>query len=130
MLQHGQTAFVLLGVNASETQSSIDAALTFAILWLDLCRESSAGKYLVEGLVLFVPAGSSALVRERMADLNPAAAKWRLFEFDDRDDSVVEGDCTDRGQHRDSAGARHQRDHGTRQVRRIHHSRSDHSAEL
>jgi len=97
MLRHGQTAFALLGVNASETQSSIDAALTFGILWLDLCRESSAGKYLVEGLVLFVPAGSSALVRERMANLNPAAAKWRLLEFDERDDSVVEVDCTDRG---------------------------------
>jgi hypothetical protein len=71
--------------------------LTFGILWLDLCRESSSGKFLVEGLVLFVPAGSSALVRERMANLNPAAAKWRLFEFDERHDSVVEVDCTDRG---------------------------------
>jgi hypothetical protein len=97
LLPHGQTAFALLGVNASETQSSIDAALTFAILWLDLCRESSAGKYLVEGLVLFVPAGCSALVRERMANLNPAAARWRLFEFDERHDSVIEMDCSDRG---------------------------------
>jgi hypothetical protein len=97
LLRHGQTAFAVLGVNASETQSSIDAALTFGILWLDVCRESSAGKFLVEGLVLFVPAGSSALVRERMANLNPAAAKWRLFEFDERHDSVIEMDCTDRG---------------------------------
>jgi hypothetical protein len=92
----------VLGVNASETQSSIDAALTFAILWPDVCRESSAGKigagrFLVEGLALFVPAGSSALVRERMANLNPAAAKWRLFEFDERHDSVIELDCSDRG---------------------------------
>ena len=29
--------------------------------------------------------------------LNRAAAKWRLFELDERDDSVVEMDCTDRG---------------------------------
>ena len=84
-------------MNASETQSSIDAALTFGILWLDLCRESSAGKFLAEGLVLFVPAGSSSLVRERMANLNRAAAKWRLFEFDERHDSVIEMDCSDRG---------------------------------
>ena len=97
LLRHGQTAFAILGVNASETQSSIDAALTFGILWLDACRESSAGKTLVEGLILFVPAGSSALVRERMANLNRAAAKWRLFEFDERHDSVVEIDCSDRG---------------------------------
>ncbi|PYX70368.1 MAG: hypothetical protein DMG78_19130 [Acidobacteria bacterium] len=97
LLRQGQTAFALLGVNASETQSSIDAALTFGILWLDVCRESSAGKFLVEGLVLFVPAGSSSLARERMANLNRAAAKWRLFEFDERHDSVIEMDCSDRG---------------------------------
>jgi hypothetical protein len=55
--RQGQTAFALLGVNTSETQSSIDAALTFGILWLDLCRESSAGKFLVEGLVLICSRG-------------------------------------------------------------------------
>ena len=97
VLRQGQTAFAVLGVNASETQSSIDAALTFGILWLDACRESSGGKFLVEGLILFVPAGSSALVRERMANLNPSAAKWRLFEFDERHDAVAEIDCGDRG---------------------------------
>ena len=52
---------------------------------------------LVEGLILFVPAGCSALVRERMANLNRGAAKWRLFEFDERHDSVIEIDCSDRG---------------------------------
>ncbi len=38
LLRQGQTAFALLGVKASETQRSIDAALTFAILWLDVPR--------------------------------------------------------------------------------------------
>ena len=96
-LRKGQTAFAILGVNASETQASIDAALTFAILWLDVCRESSAGKFLVEGVHLFVPRGRSALVRERMANLNRAAAKWSLFELDERHDALVEIECTDRG---------------------------------
>jgi hypothetical protein len=32
-----------------------------------------------------------------MANLNPVAAKWRLFEFDERHDSVIEIDCSDRG---------------------------------
>ena len=32
-----------------------------------------------------------------MANLNRAAAKWRLFEFDERHDAVVEIDCSDRG---------------------------------
>src|SRR5581483_173351 len=33
VLRQGQKAFAVLGVNASETQGSIDAALTFGILW-------------------------------------------------------------------------------------------------
>src|SRR5271166_1286899 len=109
LLRHGQTAFALLGTNASETQASIDASLNFGILWLEVCRQNphfsqnrGEGRpqrqlALVEGLLLFVPAGCSALVRERMANLNRTAAKWRLFEFDERHDVVVEMDCTDRG---------------------------------
>jgi len=31
-----------------------------------------------------------------MANLNRGAAKWRLFEFDERHDSVIEIDCSDR----------------------------------
>ena len=109
MLRQGQSAFAVLGVNATETQSSIDAALTFGILWLDVCRGNSGlakparpgacqfRNVLVEGLILFVPARCSALVRERMANLNRGAAKWRLFEFDERHDSMIEIDCSDRG---------------------------------
>jgi hypothetical protein len=97
MLRRGQTAFAVLGVNEKEMQASIDAALTFGILWLDVCRYSSSGKFLVEGLILFVPAECSALLRERMANLNHGAAKWRLFEFDERHDAVVEVECSDRG---------------------------------
>jgi hypothetical protein len=97
LIRRGRTAFALLGVNAQETQSSIDAALTFGILWLDVCREAQAANVLVEGLKLFVPNGTSALVRERMANLNRDAAKWRLFELDERHDALVEIDCGDRG---------------------------------
>ncbi len=102
VLRQGQRAFAVLGVNASETQGSVDAALTFGILWMDVCRENphlsrnSPGCF-VEGLILFIPAGCSALVRERMANLNRSAAKWRLFEFDERHDAMAEIDCTDRG---------------------------------
>ena len=109
LLRAGQTAFAVLGVNGTETQGSIDASLTFGILWLDVCRQNPhpvaqnatrmghPRNVLVEGLILFVPAGCSALVRERMANLNREAAKWRLFEFDERHDALVEIDCTDRG---------------------------------
>lgn len=106
LLRRGQSAFALLGVNEKETQASIDAALTFGILWLDAYRNSRFSQNRgevghptswVEGLHLFVPAGSSAVVRARMANLNRNAAKWSLFEFDEREDSVTEVDCSDRG---------------------------------
>ncbi len=75
LLRRGQSAFAVLGVNRHELQSSVDAALTFGILWLDVCRLAHASKLVIEGLKLFVPEGRWALVRERMAHLNRAAAK-------------------------------------------------------
>jgi len=97
LLRQGQSAFAALGVGRDETQSSIDAALTFGILWLNSCRESQDDRVLVEGLKLFVPSGTSALTRERMAHLNRSAAKWQLYEFEEHEDSLCEVDCADRG---------------------------------
>ena len=42
LIRQGRSAFALLGVNQEETQASIDAALTFGILWLDACRQAEA----------------------------------------------------------------------------------------
>lgn len=97
LLHRGQSAFAVLGVNGQETQGSADAALTFGILWLDACRVAKAGKFVVEGLKLFLPAGTSALTRERMAHLNNDAAKWQLYELEDRDDNMKTLDISDCG---------------------------------
>ena len=97
ILRQGRTAFAVLGVNQQETQSSIDAALTFAILWLDTCRNSEDQRVLVEGVKLFLPPGTSALTCERLAHLNAGAAKWRLYEFDERHDELKTIDFADRG---------------------------------
>ena len=108
LMRKGQSAYAVIGVNEKETQAAIDAALTFGILWMDVCRQKPhvsqnrrdmghPGAMLVEGLHLFLPQGSSALVRERMANLNQAAAKWSLFELDERQDALIEMDCSDRG---------------------------------
>ena len=67
LLKKGQTAFAVLGVNEQEPLASIDAALTFGILWLNACRESQNDRAVVEGLHLFVPPKSSGIVRERIA---------------------------------------------------------------
>jgi hypothetical protein len=97
VLRQGRTAFAVLGVNQQETQSSIDAALTFAILWLDACRNSEDHRVLVEGVKLFLPAGTSALTCERLAHLSAGAAKWQLYEVDERHDEVTAIDYADRG---------------------------------
>jgi hypothetical protein len=96
LLRHGTTAHAVLGVNTQEDQASIDSALTFGVLWLDVCRQRSTKCY-VEGLKLFVPAGKSAMVRARLSHLEQHAAKWQVYEFNQRDDSVEEMDSSDCG---------------------------------
>jgi hypothetical protein len=97
LLRRGQSGFAVLGVNREELQSSIDAALTFGVLWLNACRNAHVGKLVIEGLKLFVPAKTSAMVRERMAHLHRGAAKWELYELDEREDDVRQIEINDRG---------------------------------
>jgi hypothetical protein len=47
LVKHGLSAFAFLGVNRQELQASIDAALTFGILWLDSCRGAHSSRLLV-----------------------------------------------------------------------------------
>ncbi|MGH8726371.1 MAG: hypothetical protein ACREU1_16075, partial [Burkholderiales bacterium] len=88
LLRRGRTASAVLGANAQETQGTIDGALTIGLLWLDHCRQQFAGRGVVEGLKLFLPAGCSAVVRERMAHLDRSAARFELFEVNEREESV------------------------------------------
>lgn len=97
LVRKGRSAFAVMGVNQQETQGSIDAALTFGLLWLDACREREAGRSLVEGLRLYVPPRTSSTVQIRLAHFNHAAAKFQLFEFDERDESSTQIDISDHG---------------------------------
>lgn len=97
MLRAGQSAFAVLGVNAEETQSSVDAALTFGMLWMDYQRQHLAGRAHVEGLKLFLPPGRSAIVRQRTAHLNAEAAKWPIFDLDERTEICEPVDSADFG---------------------------------
>jgi hypothetical protein len=97
LMRRGRSGFAVLGVNAQEPQAAIDGALTFGILWFHHCREQQAPKCHVEGLKLFVPRGCSAIVCERMAHLNHAAAKWELYSLEQSTEFVEQLDCADRG---------------------------------
>ncbi|MGI9101122.1 MAG: hypothetical protein ACR2IF_01645 [Terriglobales bacterium] len=96
VLQRGSSWTAVLGVNGQELQASIDGSLTFGLLWLDYLRKNP-GRCVVEGLSIFAPSGSSAVIRARMAHLAMGAAKWRLFELDERAGELQELDTSDAG---------------------------------
>ncbi len=95
LLRRGHSAFAVLGVGAAETQVSIDAALTFAILWLDECRRRFRG--LVEGVKLFLPAGTTAVTRARLVHLEGAGACFQLYELEEREMALDEVSVSDLG---------------------------------
>jgi hypothetical protein len=96
-LRHGQRALAIVGVNDQETQSTVDAALTCGILWLEACRVTQQERRVVEGLAMILPKGMATLTRQRMAHLHPTAAKWSLYEFDQREDALAQVDTGDGG---------------------------------
>ncbi len=96
-VHRGQSYFAVVGVAGNETQATIDASVSMAVLWLEHCRKRLAGRGVVEGVMAFVPQGRAATARLRMAHLNPAAAKWRLFALDERAEHAEELDTSDIG---------------------------------
>jgi hypothetical protein len=97
LLRKGRSALAVLGVSANETQAAVDASLTFGLLWMHACREREAGRCHVEGLRLYVPPRSSATLQIRLAHLDRNAAKFQLFELDERDEAVQQIDYSDHG---------------------------------
>jgi hypothetical protein len=96
-LVRGRTAWAVIGVGREEAQSTIDGVLTLGVLWLAYCREHGGGKRLFEGLKVIVPHGTSETTRARMAWMNPALAKWELYELDEGTDELVRLDPADQG---------------------------------
>jgi len=97
LLRNGRSALAVLGVSAQETQSAVDASLTFGLLWLHACREREAGHSVVQGLRLYVPPGTSTTLQLRLAHLDQSAAGFQLFELDERDESAIAIDYSDHG---------------------------------
>jgi len=97
ILTRGTSAWSVIAVNAEEIQPTIDGVLTLGILWLTYCREHSNGRRLFEGLKVIVPPGSARTTRARIAWLNHLAAKWELYEFDERAELISAVDTADGG---------------------------------
>jgi hypothetical protein len=97
ILRRGNSATVVVGVGGGEAQPAVDAIIVTAVLWMEHCRERYANRMHVAGARLFVPRGRSEVVRLRLAHLNHALAKWELFEFDERAETLEELDPRDAG---------------------------------
>ena len=96
LLVRGQQCWALIGVNAEESQATIDGVLTLGILWLAYCREHGAGKRVCHGLKVLLPAGCGHTTRARMAWLNRDLAQWELYEVGVGED-LEEIDTADQG---------------------------------
>jgi len=93
VMRRGQREWAVLGVSGAEHASTIDAALTFGLLWLDWTR-AHAERRVVEGLRLILPQGSARMTAHRLQAIVPAVnielhelheATWRLRRVDPRD---------------------------------------------
>jgi hypothetical protein len=96
-LVQGQQAWAVIGVNATESQATVDGILTLGVLWLVHCRESAGGRRLYRGLRLILPRGMAMLTASRLAWMNPDAAQWELWEFDEKTEELEQRDAADHG---------------------------------
>jgi hypothetical protein len=93
----GQQAWAVIGVNEAESQATVDGILTLGVLWLAHCRENAAGRRLYRGLRVIVPRGMATLTASRLAWMNPDAAQWELWEFDEKTEELEQRDAADHG---------------------------------
>jgi hypothetical protein len=96
-LVHGQQAWAVIAVNAAETQATVDGILTLGVLWLAHCRENAGGRRLYRGLRMIMPRGMTTLTVSRMAWMNPDAAQWELWEFDEKTEEMEQREAADHG---------------------------------
>ena len=97
MLVCGNSAWAVIAINGEESQALVDGILTFGVLWLHHCREHSGGRRLVEGLRLILPRGKSAVTAARLAWMNARAAKWELYELDEKTEELYQREYSDQG---------------------------------
>ena len=94
-MHEGNRLWPFLAVSPAESAATIEGILTFGLLWLDWTR-NHAERRAVEGLRLFVPAGTSRLLCERVLALSPAA-RTEIFEFAELEGRIRKMDPADGG---------------------------------
>jgi hypothetical protein len=80
LLKQGGRAWAALGTGPEARDAA--GALTFGLIWLDYLRKRER-RLTVEGLALYAPAGAERLTLQRLRYLNPRAATWAAWAYDE-----------------------------------------------
>jgi hypothetical protein len=92
LLVHGHHGFAAI---ACPPDGDAGSVLSFALIWLQYLRDRER-RIGVEGLAIYLPAQKERATALRMLCLNPDAARFELFTYDDLDE-VVRIDPRDHG---------------------------------
>ncbi|HXA51393.1 MAG TPA: hypothetical protein VNV86_13850 [Candidatus Acidoferrum sp.] len=92
LLVHGRHGFAAI---ACPPEGDSAAVLSFALIWLQYLRARER-KIVVEGLAIYLPSQKERITALRILCLNPEAARFELFTYDDRDE-VLRIDPRDHG---------------------------------
>jgi len=80
-LRHGQHGWAAI---ACPPEGDAAAVLSFGLVWLSYLRERER-RTVVEGLAIYVPAGSEQTTALRLLCLDAAAARFELFSYTEQD---------------------------------------------
>ena len=79
LLRRGARAWAVIGSGEQEDPSAAEGILTYGLVWLDWLRRRNPGR-VIEGLKIFVPANTAATTLQRLAWMDPAVARWEVYE--------------------------------------------------
>jgi hypothetical protein len=95
LMREGEREWAFLAVSPYENSAVIEGILALGILWLDWQREH-ATRRAVAGLRLFVPAGASRPLRERVLALS-SGTRVEIYEWREPDGPMKKMDPADAG---------------------------------
>jgi len=96
VLRRGQRAWAVMAASPEEDAATVDAILSYALLWLDWSRESRRVGGVTAGLRLFLPQGTSAVTAHRLQALAPRVGV-ELYELDAAGRRALQLDPRDTG---------------------------------
>ncbi len=80
LLRQGASAWAAIGVGPDALRP--DGVLTFGLIWLDYLRRREPS-LAIHGLILYLPAGAEKTTCLRLPFLDPAAAKYSAYAYDE-----------------------------------------------